>query len=207
MDFSSPTIIIILINCIVSYMALNDSKLMSNLLLTPYSIKKNKEYYRFITSGFIHADFQHLIFNMISLYFFGYIAEAWLGTGLYILFYLAAIVVSDIPTYLKNKNNSYYASLGASGAVSAVIFASIILHPLGELSFVFLPFLKIPAIVFGIAYLVYSYYMDKQSRDNVNHSAHLFGALFGLAFIGVLYPTTIPAMIESITGALQNLLP
>lgn len=187
-------------------MALNDSRLMGNLLLTPYSIERKNEYYRFITSGFIHADFQHLIFNMISLYFFGHIAEAWLGTGLYILFYLSAIVISDIPTYLKNKNNSNYASLGASGAVSAVIFASIILHPLDKLVFVFLPFVEIPAIVFGISYLLYSYYMDKQKRDNINHSAHMYGAIYGLVFIAVYDYHTVISMIETISYALSRLI-
>lgn len=187
-------------------MAFNDSKLMSNLLLTPYSIKRKNEYYRFITSGFIHADFQHLIFNMISLYFFGYIAEAWLGNGLYVLFYLSAIAISDMPTYLKNQNNSNYASLGASGAVSAVIFASILLHPLDTLTFVFLPFLKIPAIVFGASYLVYSYYMDKQSNDHINHSAHLYGAVYGLVFIGIYDYDTIPAMIQTVSSAMLNIL-
>lgn len=176
---------------------------MNRLILTPYWVERKNEYYRFITSGFIHKDYQHLIFNMISLYFFGYIVEAWLGTGLYIALYILAIIVSDIPTYLKQKNNSGYASLGASGGVSAVIFASILLHPINLILIYFIP---MPAIVFGVLYLAYSYYMDKQSRDNVNHSAHLYGALFGLAFIGILYPSTIPAMIETVIGALQNLL-
>lgn len=176
---------------------------MNRLILTPYWIERKKEYYRFITSGFIHADLKHLIFNMISLYFFGYIVEAWLGTGLYVLLYITAIVVSDIPTYLKHKNNSNYASLGASGAVSAVIFASILLHPI---NLIFIYFIPMPAIVFGILYLAYSYYMDKQSRDNVNHSAHLYGAVYGLLFVGVLYPAIVPAMIQTVLGAIQNLL-
>lgn len=176
---------------------------MNRLILTPYWIERKKEYYRFITSGFIHADLKHLIFNMISLYFFGYIVEAWLGTGLYVLLYITAIVVSDIPTYLKHKNNSNYASLGASGAVSAVIFASILLHPI---NLIFIYFIPMPAIVFGILYLAYSYYMDKQSRDNVNHSAHLYGAVYGLVFVGVLYPAIIPAMFQTVLGAIQDLL-
>ena len=199
----STTLIIIIINCAVSFLALNNPTVMNRLILTPYWVNQRNEYYRFITSGFIHKDFKHLIFNMISLYFFGYVVEAWLGTSLYVLLYISAIVLSDIPTYLKYKNNSNYASLGASGAVSAVIFASILLHPI---NLIFIYFIPMPAIVFGILYLGYSYYMDKQSRDNVNHSAHLYGAIFGLAFIGILYPGTIPAMLHTVLGALQNLL-
>jgi len=199
----STTVIIIIINCIVSYLALNNPTIMNRLILTPYWVERKNEYYRFITSGFIHADLKHLIFNMISLYFFGYVVEAWLGTGLYVLLYISAIVVSDIPTYLKHKHNSNYASLGASGAVSAVIFASILLHPINLILIYFIP---MPAIVFGVLYLAYSYYMDKQSRDNVNHSAHLYGAVFGLAFVGILHPEIIPAMFQTVLGAIQNLL-
>lgn len=176
---------------------------MNKLILTPYWVERKKEYYRFITSGFIHANYQHLLFNMLSLFFFGYIVEAWLGTGLYVLLYVSAIVISDIPTYLKHKNNSNYASLGASGAVSAVIFASIILHPVNIILIYFVP---MPAIVFGILYLAYSYYMDKKNNDHINHSAHFYGAVVGLAFIGILYPSSIPAMFETILSAIQGLL-
>ncbi|WP_018341976.1 rhomboid family intramembrane serine protease [Cytophaga aurantiaca] len=203
MQALSTTVIIIIINCIVSYLALNNPQLMNRFLLTPYWIERKKEYYRFVTSGFIHANYPHLIFNMISLYFFGYIAEAWLGTGLYIVFYLSAIVVSDIPTYLKNKHNSNYASLGASGAVSAVIFASIILKPFSTLLIYFIP---MPAIVFGILYLAYSYYMDKKSRDNVNHSAHLYGAIYGLVFMSIYDYRAVLAMIQTVASAVQNII-
>lgn len=172
---------------------------MNRFLLTPYWIERRNEYYRFITSGFIHKDYQHLIFNMISFYFFGYIAEAWLGTALYVVFYLSAIVVSDIPTYFKNRHNSNYASLGASGAVSAVIFASIILHPVNTILIYFIP---MPAIVFGILYLGYSYYMDKRKSGNVNHSAHLYGALYGLTFIGIYDYHTVLNMFQTIQDAL-----
>lgn len=199
----STTVIIIIINCVVSYLAINNPAIMNKLILTPYWVERKKEYYRFITSGFIHANYQHLLFNMLSLFFFGYIVEAWLGTGLYVLLYISAIVISDIPTYLKHKNNSNYASLGASGAVSAVIFASIILHPVNIILIYFVP---MPAIVFGILYLAYSYYMDKKNNDHINHSAHFYGAVVGLAFIGILYPSSIPAMFETILTAIQGLL-
>jgi membrane associated rhomboid family serine protease len=199
----SITLIIIIINCVISYIAINNPTVMNKLILTPYWVERKNEYYRFLTSGFIHADYKHLIFNMISLYFFGYVVEAWLGQILYVLLYLSAIIISDIPTYLKYKNNSNYASLGASGAVSAIIFASILLHPI---NLIFIYFIPMPAFVFGILYLAYSYYMDKQNRDHINHSAHFYGAVVGIAFIAILYPSTVPAMFETIMGAIQGLL-
>src|SRR6187431_1611606 len=112
----SATTLIILINCVVSFMALNNPEVMNRLILTPYWVERKKEYYRFITSGFIHANYLHLAFNMISFYFFGYVVESWLGSTLFVVLYVLALIISDIPTYLKYKNNSNYASLGASGA-------------------------------------------------------------------------------------------
>lgn len=197
----SATTLIILINCVVSFMALNNTEVMNRLILTPYWVERKKEYYRFITSGFIHANYLHLAFNMISFYFFGYIVESWLGSTLFVVLYVLALIISDIPTYLKYKNNSNYASLGASGAVSAIIFASILLHPVNTIYIYFIP---IPAFIYGALYLGYSYYMDQRSGDHINHSAHFYGAVVGLVFVGVLYPSVIPAMFQSITAFTQS---
>ncbi len=199
----SVTTIIIIINCVVSYLALSNPTVMNRLILTPYWVERKNEYYRFITSGFIHANFMHLAFNMLSLYFFGYIVESKLGSTLFIVLYMLALVISDIPTYLKYKNNSNYASLGASGAVSAIIFASILFYPV---NLIFVYFIPVPAFLFAILYLAYSYYMDKRSGDAVNHSAHFYGAVVGLVFVGALDYTLIPAMFTTIADAALNVL-
>jgi len=203
MENLSCTTIIIIINCVVSVIALNNPVVMNRLMLLPYWVERKNEYYRFITSGFVHASYIHLAFNMFSFYFFGYLVEAWLGGFRFVLLYAAALIISDIPTYLKYKNNSNYASLGASGAVSAIIFASILLHPV---NLIFVYFIPVPAFLFGILYLAYSYYMDKRSGDYVNHSAHFYGAVVGLVYIGALYPSLIPQMFTTIAEAAMRIL-
>jgi membrane associated rhomboid family serine protease len=192
----SITVIIIIVNCIVSYMALSNPTVMNKLILTPYWVERRQEYYRFLTSGFVHGDYMHLAFNMISLYFFGDNVETNLGTGMYVVLYLLALVVSDIPTYLKYKSNSNYASLGASGAVSAIIFASVVFNPIKSICLYGI--LCFPAFVFAILYLAYSYYMDKRNKDHVNHSAHFYGAVVGLVFVAVLHKSAVVTMLLSI---------
>lgn len=164
--------------------------------MTPYHINHQKQYYRFITSGFIHKDHIHLLMNMFSFYFFGRVIESVfaelfgsLGGVYFIVLYLVAIVVSDLPTYLKHKDNPGYHSLGASGGVAAVIFASIILLPLQDIC---IYFICMPGFILGTLYLVYSYYQGRKANDGINHDAHLYGALFGLVFCVVLYPASLP---------------
>jgi len=175
---------------------------MNKLILTPYWVERKKEYYRFITSGFIHKDYLHLAFNMFSFYFFGDIVERWLGAPSFVLLYILALIISDIPTYLKYRNNSNYASLGASGAVSAIIFASILFHPV---NLIFVYFIPVPAFIFGILFLAYSYYMDKRSGDTTNHSAHFYGAVVGVVYVGILYPALVPAMFTTIAEAASRI--
>ncbi len=185
----SITLILVIITVGVSLWAFNDSSIMAKFIFDPVRITNNKQYYRFITSGFIHADTPHLIFNMLSLFMFGkFVEDAFVqifqekGKLLYLLMYLIALVVSLLPTYQKNKNNSHYLGLGASGAVSAVVFAGLLLAPTILVGLYFIPPI-IPGFIFGPIYLLISTYLGKQSRDNINHSAHIFGALFGLAFV------------------------
>jgi membrane associated rhomboid family serine protease len=141
---------------------------------------------------------QHLLFNMLTLYFFGEAIEglltAFVGKWAFLTLYLGAIVVSDIPSYLKNRHNAHYASLGASGGVSAIVFAYILFAPWSWFAFP-----PVPAIVFGIGYMWYSIYMSKKGTDNVNHDAHLWGALFGIAFIFINMP-------EQVLGFIQRLM-
>ena len=185
----SITIIIIIINVLVSLAAMNNERLMDQLIFYPPAVTNDNQYYRFFTSGFIHADFGHLIFNMISLYAFGGMVESGFsqifgesGRFLYLLMYLLALPVSLLPTFAKNRNNSYYRSLGASGAVSAVIFAGLLMSPQAGVGMYFIP-VYIPGFVFGPLYLIISAYLDRKGGSNINHSAHIWGALFGVAFL------------------------
>jgi membrane associated rhomboid family serine protease len=145
------------------------------------------QFYRLLTSGFIHADYNHLIFNMLTLYFFGGPVEK-IMTGVigkfgFLALYLGGIIISDIPSYIKHRNNSHYASLGASGGVSSVMFAFILFAPWTWFSFP-----PVPAIVYGVGYLVYCIYMGKKGGDNINHDAHFWGALFGIVFVLINSP-------------------
>jgi len=187
----SITLVIIIITCIISLAAFNNAKVKNDLIFYPPAISFNKQYYRFITSGFIHGDYIHLIFNMLSFYFFGpaveqtflYIFGAGTGKILYLVLYFTALIAALLPTYAKNKENSYYMSLGASGAVSAVIFAAIMFQPQLSIGFLFIPFIRIPGFIFGPLFLIISAYLDKRGGGNINHSAHIWGALYGVAFV------------------------
>jgi membrane associated rhomboid family serine protease len=184
----SFTLIVIIITAIVSIIAFNNSELMSKLILWPRVMDNPAEYYRLISSGFIHADWPHLFFNMFTLYFFGENIEVIFAyfdaRYLFILLYLTGIVVASLPSFLKNRNNNNYRSLGASGGVSAVLFATIYYLPWSKISMMFIP-IGIPAILFGALYIAYSAYMQKAGRDNVNHNAHLWGSIYGFAFASV----------------------
>ena len=196
----SITLIIIAITCIVSFMALKNSRLMNDLILWPPAISRQREYHRLVTYGVVHADFGHLLFNMITLFFFGRTMAgyftAWLGTLGFALFYILALVVSILPTYLANKNNSNYRSLGASGAVSAVLFSFVLLAPWSRIIVFVIP---VPAIVYAVLYVAYSIYMDRRGQGNVNHSAHLWGAAFGVAFTVVVRPEVISHFLSALS--------
>lgn len=187
----SITIILIAITVLVSIMAINNSKTMSDLWLFPALMKNNPaQLYRLISSGFVHADYAHLAFNMLTFYFFGKALETIMSLPLFIVFYLSAIIVANIPSFLKEQNRPQYRSLGASGGVAAVLFAVIYLAPWGEIGILILPGLRIPNIVFAILYLGYTIYMSKRDKQHINHNAHLWGALYGLVFMLVVIDQT-----------------
>ena len=199
------TIVIIVITVIISIMAWNNYSLMDRWILNPYQVSNRGQYYRLLTSGFLHADWGHLLFNMLSLYFFGSFIERVFtmlfgasGPIVLIGFYLVAILVSDIPSYLKHRTNPGYNSLGASGGVSAIIFATIIVSPLTEICLYFA--LCIPGFIFGVLYLGYSYYESRRGASNVNHDAHFYGALFGVLFVIIVYPSALPRFFEQISS-------
>lgn len=188
----SITIIIIIITAIISFMAFSNRELMDKLIFYPPAISEQKQWYRFFSNGLIHADIGHLAFNMLSLYFFGDLVNGAFteifgvsGTLLYIIMYISSLAVCLVPTYMSNKSNYYYRSLGASGAVSAVIFAGIFLFPEQPLSFFFIP-IQIPGFIFGPLYLIVTAYFAKRGGSHINHSAHLWGALYGIVFLIVM---------------------
>jgi membrane associated rhomboid family serine protease len=183
------TILLIVVTCVVSFAAFGNRRLLEDLILWPPALSRHHQYHRLVTYGFVHADGQHLLFNMITLYFFGRLMEHFFGeyigqTG-YALFYLGALVASILPTFLRHRNDASYRSLGASGAVSAVLFAFILLQPWATIYVLVLP---VPAIVYAVVYLGYTIYMDRRNVDHVNHSAHLWGALYGIVFTLVMEP-------------------
>jgi membrane associated rhomboid family serine protease len=188
------TLIIIITTGIISYMAFNDYNLKLRLMFIPYNVSHNKEYQRILTHTVIHADWTHLIFNMFVLYSFGSGLEMKFSTMPialpelhFLLLYFGAALFSTIIPFARHKDNPNYMSLGASGCVSAVLFAYICLMPDAPLTFVFFPFFSIPAWGIGLGYLAYEYYMDKRGGSNVAHDAHLGGAVFGIAFMLVFH--------------------
>ncbi len=196
----SITIGIIALTVLVSYQAFNNPVLRDQLIFYPIAVKDRGEYYRFLTHGFIHADFNHLLFNMWALYIFGETAESifksflfeneLIGGLAYLAFYLAAIAAASYVSYLRHQDNYSYRALGASGGVAAMMWPYILIAPWNW--FIFPP---LPAILLGPLYVAYSHYMDKQGRDNVGHNAHLWGAIFGLLVYGVLMAAYSPELV------------
>jgi membrane associated rhomboid family serine protease len=185
------TLIIIIITVLVSIAALTNEKIFNDFIFDPPAVTYDKQWYRFLTCGLIHADFGHLFFNMYAFYMFGdNVEENFIrifhekGKVLYLVLYVTSLFACLLPTYFKHKTDNYYRSLGASGAVSAVIFAYILLNPLQKIGLIFLPpSLSLPAFVFGFLYIVISSFLGKRGGGRINHSAHIFGGLYGIAFI------------------------
>ncbi|HVU94567.1 MAG TPA: rhomboid family intramembrane serine protease [Puia sp.] len=183
---TSYTVIIVVITSLISFIAFNNIKLMDTLIFWPPAVSMRHQYWRFITCGLIHADFMHLLFNMFTLYFFGrglenlYMGELGLQHYYFLILYFLALIFSNIPTYLKRKDDYNYRSLGASGAVSAVMFAVILIRPWEKLYLY--ASIPMPSLLFAVLFIGYSVYMSKRGGDNVNHDAHLWGAVFGIVF-------------------------
>lgn len=174
--------------------SLHKPELFYKLSFRPYDIFRKKEYYRFITYGFIHLNWMHLIFNMLTLYFFApniefLYTKIWgkaLGSLYLLAFYLSAIVVSSLVDFIRYRDSYLYTAIGASGAVSAVVLHTILFTPNSNIYFIFLP-IPIPAWLFGLSYLVLSYYLDKKGNDNIGHMAHLSGGVWGLFFPWIIF--------------------
>jgi membrane associated rhomboid family serine protease len=187
----SITLIIVIITAFVSIGGISNQKIIDDLIFYPPAIRRN-QYYRFITHGLIHADYFHLAFNMIALYSFGESVEKVLfshpcvfgasGKYFFLLLYFTGLIIASLPDYFRYRNSYHFRSLGASGAVSAVIFAAITLLPQLPINFLFIP-IDIPGFIFAIVYLFASAYLDKRGGGKINHSAHLWGALYGIVFV------------------------
>lgn len=192
------TIIIIAITCIVSIMGFSNPSLVEKYKFNPFKMKREGQWYRWISYGFIHADFNHLLFNMLSLYFAGrYCEMIFAPTPVFLLFYLSALAVSSFADYQNNKDNPYYSAVGASGAVNAVLFSLMLFEPWGKV-YVFFA-LPIPFIIFAILYLSYSWYMSKRGTDNIGHLAHISGAIYGIVFTLVYVPDSGKTFLEHIS--------
>ncbi len=194
--------LILIANVAFSLMAFNTPGLMQRFNFNPYIINERKEWWRFFTHAFLHADYMHLAFNMLALYSFGTIVERTFAVIFedkaklyYLALYFGGMLVSVIPTFEKYKKDIWYNAVGASGAVSAVVFCSIVFYPLNQLLVLFIP---MPAIVFAVLYTIYSYYAGRRNADNINHSAHLSGAIFGLLFTVATYPKSVQIFLEQL---------
>jgi membrane associated rhomboid family serine protease len=161
--------------------------LIHKFLFRPYYFLRNKEYDTMIMSGFIHADLGHLLFNMFTFYFFAFPMERFIGTPKFVTLYFLGLVLSHTCTFVKHRNHAEYASLGASGAISAVLFAYIVYFPTATLMIIPIP-VPIPAVLFAIGYVWYSWWAAEHSNDRINHDAHLCGALSGVLFVALTDP-------------------
>lgn len=202
----SVTLILIIITVGISLYAWKNESLMHNWIFQPYAVQRDNSWYRFVTSGFLHADLTHLFFNMFTLFFFGQAVEqtfevifgAQMGILVYLLLYIGGIIISDIPTYFKHRNDPPYRALGASGGVASVVFSSILFYPTNDICLYGL--LCIPGFILGVLYIMYSYYSGKRMGDNINHDAHLYGAVYGFVLSLVLVPRALPSFIDQIAN-------
>ena len=191
------TVLLILATVLVSWMAFERPALMARLVFWPAAIRRSHQFDRLVTHGFVHADLQHLLFNMITLYFFGRLVErvfaAYIGPVGFLLFYLSALVIAIVPSWLRHWRDPSYRSLGASGAVTAVLFAFILMAPW---SLIYVFFFPIPAVLYAVLFVGYSVWSDLRQRDRVNHQAHLWGAAYGVLFALVLDPRLGPFFLD-----------
>lgn len=186
--------LIFLFTLVTSIYTFSNTQMYGKLMLHPYSVYRGKNLYTIFTSGLIHLDWGHLFFNMMTFYFFAFSLETIIGHWQFAVLYIVSLALSDLPSILKHKNNFGYNSLGASGAISAVLFSFILFNPKATLLVFFIP---MNAVIFGVVYLLYSAYASKQS-STINHDAHFFGALAGIIITIILYPQVIPYFLRQL---------
>jgi membrane associated rhomboid family serine protease len=198
----SITLIIIAVTVLVSFLSWNQATLFERLTFNPYSVMHRKQWYRLFSSALVHADLPHLFINMYVLYSFGEFIEKvyqfyipW-GAQSYLMMYILCIAAANLKTLFEHKNNAWYNAVGASGAVSGVVFAFVLFAPVEKI--LFFGIIPIPAFLYGLLYLVYSQIMAKRGKDNIGHDAHFFGAVFGFVFTGMLRPELFQRFIQQI---------
>lgn len=204
----SITLVLIVLTVLTSVSAFNNRTLFERMKHHPYTEHKHKEYYRFLTSGFVHGSWMHLGINMFVLWEFGRTVENlyvhYLGNIVghiaYLVMYLAAIVIADMPSFRKHANNPHYSSIGASGGVSGILFAFILFYPWTMLGLYFI--IPVPAIIFGVLYLLYSTWASKNQNDMIAHDAHLYGALAGMAITIAMYPKVLSIFVNQLKQGL-----
>jgi membrane associated rhomboid family serine protease len=200
----SITLILVIITCIISIACFSNRVLFEQLKHYPYVESRQSQYYRWLTSGFVHGDLIHLFINMFVLHEFGKTIEGYLifhfgitgGSILFVVTYLLIIIMGDIPTYYKHKDNAYFASVGASGGVSGIIFIFILLNPWNMLGLYMI--IPVPAIIFGALYLWYSTWASKNQNSNIDHEAHFYGAIAGILIAIVSRPAILTEFLDKL---------
>ncbi len=197
----SPAALIILLATvgISLYAIYKDRNIYERFLLSPWRVANQNQFHLMVTSGFLHADVAHLMFNMFTFLFFAFKLEYYSGTLNFILIYFLSMIIADVTTVIKHKDDPYYRAVGASGAISGVLFSYILFDPTTKIGFILFP-IGIPAPIFAVLYLVYCWFAAKKSRDFINHEAHLWGALGGIIVTAILVPEIIPHFFEMIFG-------
>lgn len=194
--FETPVAtIIFLLTIITSIYAFNNANIYGKLMLHPYSVAKKQNIYQLLSSGLIHKDWPHLIFNMLTYYFFAFNLERILGHWQFAAVYIGSLILCDIPSINKHKNDFMYHSLGASGAVCGVLFSYILFFPFTKLIIFPIP-IPIPAVLYGGLFLLYSSFLAKKQNDNINHDAHFYGALSGIIITAILVPNALISFFE-----------
>jgi membrane associated rhomboid family serine protease len=190
---SAPAAVIIFLVTIGMslYTMYKDQSLFERMALHPFSVVEENRWHTMVTSGFVHADIPHLAFNMLTFYFFAFSLEMIIGTVNFIILYFASLILSDISTVVKQRHNPHYRSVGASGAISGVLFSFILFAPFTKIMLFFIP-IGIPAPIFGALYLAYCYFAARRGEDFVNHDAHFWGALAGIVVTIILEPQVVP---------------
>lgn len=203
------TYLILFFTCAVSLVYMNNQEFKNKFMFNAYAIKHRREWWRFFTGAVLHADPMHLLFNMITLYFFGEAVENFfndevlfghgLGSVMFFVMYVTAIPLSSLYSYIKNRDFMYYNALGASGAVSAVVYAFILCAPTVELRIFFS--IPITGWIYGIIYLAISYALAKRNVGNIGHDAHFYGAVYGFIFPIIFFPFLAEAFVAQIIGS------
>jgi membrane associated rhomboid family serine protease len=190
---SSATIILMIVTIVVSLVAFSSQSLWRFLALEPFKMARTHQYHPIITGGLIHADLMHLFFNMLTLFFFGPALESEIGGTMFVVIYFVSLIVGNLYPFVKFRKQQDYIAIGASGAVSGVLFSYCLFNPLAQIYYIFIP---MPAFVFAILYVLYSVYSMRNRHDNIGHEAHLAGALAGVITTLIAVPRALEQIAE-----------